>query len=437
MPAIDANPPRSADEATALAALKKVIAGEKAKGGLPPGEDWADLCDDGTKLRFLRGHGLKPAEAFKLLKKAGAWRRDYKADNLIHSIEVERKAEPLVRAARAYIPMGIVAHDADGRPIMLDRLAAVDFVRAIQEFGLETVMVFAFYLQEKLLERNPTQEAIIILDLGQDDLENPPIGSLFEARAWVGAFLKFLQPFAAWADPYYAELYHRIFIVRAPSFFAATWAVAKTFIAENTVAKIQIFTSGKSDKALTAMRELMTDDMIPELLGGKNKCVGMGRGGKLPKGNVLDEKVIQELENSTRVPAPAPVASTPERAAQNAELTRVAALETLRHAVAQMHKQAGHGESNQRGSWRFVPGLDVLDEIDDATLEAALRAHEDDPEKAFESLQRVAAQKEKIVVPQEAPPAGAAGKDSSSNNNGSTGVLGAFSRMMGSFSKRG
>ena len=98
----------------------------------------------------------------------------------------------------------------------------VDFVRAIQEFGLETVLVFAFYLQEKLLERNPTQEAIIILDLGQDDLENPPIGSLFEARAWVGAFLKFLQPFAAWADPFYAELYHRIFIVRAPSFFAAS-----------------------------------------------------------------------------------------------------------------------------------------------------------------------------------------------------------------------
>jgi len=192
----DPTVPRSAEEAKALEQLKALIARDALA---VPGEEYARTCGDDVRLRFLRGHKLRPAESLKLLKRAGAWRASYRTDSLIGKYETSAAVD--VRFAKAYLPMGVIGHDREGRPVVYDHLAGIDFPRILSDFGLDRALEYAIYTQERIMENNRLGEAISIIDLGMDGLDEPIIGSLFEARTWVAALLRFLQPFAGMVDP--------------------------------------------------------------------------------------------------------------------------------------------------------------------------------------------------------------------------------------------
>lgn len=92
--------------------------------------------------RFLAGHQLKVKDALQLMQKCSKWRYEYKTDELISKYEpTDPEALTLeIRFARAYLPLGIIGHDAENRPIMLQKLSAVDFPRIIAELGLDKVI---------------------------------------------------------------------------------------------------------------------------------------------------------------------------------------------------------------------------------------------------------------------------------------------------------
>jgi hypothetical protein len=430
-PTYKGSDPRSDEERKALAALKQALSTTKFE---IPGEEWASTCGDAVQLRFLRGHKFKIDAAVKLLKKAGAWRKSYDADTLLQRFEIPNPPVD-IRFARAYLPLGVIGHEYEGRPVTMTRLAAIDFPRILSEFDLNRAIEYMIYIQETLLRGNDIGEAVVILDLGVDDLANPPMSSILDTRAWVAGLLKFLAPYSAIVDPYYPETFAKIFIVRAPSMFAAVYSVAKTFIAENTIEKIAIYSNSKSgtEKALEAMRELIPNEIIPSFLGGGNYKLGIGQGGKLPKGGATDIKFIEQLEHEISIPKDGDK-TVPKREGDD-EIQRKAALDTLRLAVDMMAKYGGNdASSNQRGSWRFVPGLDILETINDDELEAALMANDNDPEKALASLQAKAQEKAGIKLPPPEPTPSSLNNSGKSNSGGGGGIKGAFNRLVGSFS---
>lgn len=209
-------------------------------------------------------------------------------------------------------------------------------------------------------------ECIVILDFGQEDMTNPPITTLMEARAWVQGLLSFLKPFAAIMDPYYPEMFHRIVFTRTPTMFAAAWSVAKHFVAENTREKIEILTNKTCTKRLL---ELLPAHTVPAFLGGDNAVHGLGKGGKLAK-NVRvahDLQFVEQLEldllkDKQLQPRKSVVAAEQE----NGEIGTRVSVDLLRAALL---------ANNNAGA---LP--------DDAELERVLRENDYDQIKALTAL---------------------------------------------------
>ncbi|KAH9253176.1 hypothetical protein BASA81_008858 [Batrachochytrium salamandrivorans] len=281
----------------ALAELNEKIAlldGDKAEEEL----QWVINSTPLQREKFLQGHKLKSDRAFELMVKCSKWRHSYGADGLI-----QKYLEPTqhVRFAKAYLPVGRIGEDYERRPVMLQRLAAVDFPRIISDLGLDKTVEYSIYIQEQLLEECTRAglphpgECIVVIDMGIEDMTNPPFATLLEVRAWIQGLLKFLQPFAALVDPYYPEMFHKIFFTRTPPMFASVWALAKHFVADHTREKIEILNGSKITPKLL---EIMPLEVIPSFLGGGNPLIGMGKGGRLPKQAVENVQFTETLEQA-------------------------------------------------------------------------------------------------------------------------------------------
>jgi hypothetical protein len=391
--------PTTPEQLQALSNLRKELS---KLDNSDPKNAWALQASDAQCLKFLIGHKLKVDEAFKLMVKCSAWRLEYKADGLIKKIEAS-DAPQEIRFAKAYLPMGVIGKDSEGRPIMLNRMSAIDFPRVLGDFGLDKAIEYAIYVQEKLLENNPNGECVVIIDLGIEDQPNPPMGTLMEARAWIASLLKFLQPFAAIVDPFYPEMFSKIFFTRAPAMFSATWSIAKNFVAEATREKIEILGSKGATKRLL---EVLPRESVPVFLGGTNQLAGLGKGGKLPKGASVDIKYLEKLEQDlrdrpgvevTQDSRPAELSSVDGIEREDDPLQKRAALDILRAAIhVEMTKMAA---SSERGSWQFVPGKDFLENLEDDELEETLQQYDYDSVKSFQALYSIALKKETIQLP--------------------------------------
>lgn len=392
------------EQAQALANLRKEFA---KLDKTDPKNAWALAASDAQCLKFLIGHKLKVDEAFKLMTKCSAWRLEYKTDDLIRKIEAP-DAPQEVRFAKAYLPMGVIGKDAEGRPVMLNRMSAIDFPRVLGDFGLDKAVEYAIYVQEKLLENNPDGECVVIIDLGIEDQPNPPMTTLMEARAWIAALLRFLQPFAAIVDPYYPEMFSKIFFTRAPSMFAATWSVAKNFVAEATREKIEILNAKNATKRLL---ETLPTEVVPQFLGGTNQLKGLGKGGKLAKGASGDLKFIEKLESelmqtpdlNMKASSPAVASTAPNEQGggdqPDSAIQRRAALDVLRAAIR--HEMDKAQKSSDRGSWNYVPGKDFLENLEDDELEQTLKQYDYDNVQSFQALYRLALSKESVQLPKQ------------------------------------
>ena len=84
------------------------------------------------------------------------------------------------------------------------------------------------------------------------------------------------------------------------------------------------------------------------------------------------------------------------------------ALELMKMQIEEA-KAGSSQQTSHRGSWRFEPGLDVLDSVDDDALLDELRNENFDPAKALEKLKVKAAKSEGITVPESNLNGGAAG----------------------------
>ena len=73
-------------------------------------------------------------------------------------------------------------------------------------------------------------------------------------------------------EKYYPERMAHAFVVNTPSFFATAWRMVKPLLDPRTAKKIQVLSNPKI--TLTALREVMDDDVIPVAYGGKNQGDG-------------------------------------------------------------------------------------------------------------------------------------------------------------------
>ena len=152
--------------------------------------------------------------------------------------------------------------------------------------------------------------------------------------------------------------------------------------------------------------EYMDADAVPPELGGLSRVV-LGVGGRIPKDALSDEEFISTLRahvqlmqgDSTSGRQSSRYSSLRTKAEEN-DMQEQLALELLKSQIEEV-KAKGKETAKERGSWRFEPGLDVLDEVDDATLLNELRNENFDPAKALARLKMEAAKKEGLKLPRD------------------------------------
>lgn len=189
-----------------------------------------------------------------------------------------------------------------------------------------------------------------------------------------------------------------------------------------------------SDKdAYDYLKTYVDEDVIPEFLGGKNKLKTVGGGGKLKKGFLSDKEFMHKMElraaereillkrmlgvedeNSAEAKADnaqqekieaelqvqeeqafAQLDTTPlsqeeidERKRESLRIQEATALEFLRAAIHDM-KRVSVG-AYTRGSWRYLPGIEILETLSDVELMEKFRNNDNNIQKMVGYLRRVA-----------------------------------------------
>ncbi|XP_033331246.1 SEC14-like protein 2 [Megalopta genalis] len=237
--------------------------------------------DDYFLVRWLRARKWDVAAAEKMLRDSIEWRRQW---------DVEKLSEwDPPQILKDYLPHGCTGFDKDGAPVIVVYFDALDLYGILhvitrRDMIKVTIKYLEEYLklcQEQMQKHGPAAgKVVVIFDMQGFNLRQylwRPAGEVV---------ITLLQMYEA----NYPEILKTCYIINAPKVFAFAFSVAKKFMNEYTLSKIQIF---KADppKWQAAIFSNIGRDQVPAFFGGTLKdpdgnpklgtkiCLG----GKVPK----------------------------------------------------------------------------------------------------------------------------------------------------------
>lgn len=359
-----------------------------------PGALFGKSVTDAVLARFLKGHNNDVKEAARYVVAAGVWRLEYKVESACEAYLKDMDDEGCV--IKGHWPSGRTGRDHRGHVVVYNHLSGVDFPGLVDVLGMDRVIRHTVVAMETLWRDSPGGEAVLILDLGMEGLS----ATFSEVRNWIQCLVLWVKKLSSIMD-HYPESYGKIIFTRAPKMFWATWKITKTFLAERTLQKVKVLAQGTD--ALSVLLEFMDEDAIPPALGGKSRTV-LGVGGKVPKDALQNAAFLNDMRDHVRLQQGMTGGRESARYAsirsevEEDNMQELLALEMLKIQITESRVQTKM-QSNDRGSWRFEPGMDVLDKIPDSELLSELRQENFDPAKALIKLKAKAATMEGISVP--------------------------------------
>lgn len=257
--------------------------------------------DDHFLLRWLRARKWDPAAAEKMLRDSVEWRRLWDADKIF-----EWKPPKILED---FLPHGTVGLDKDGAPVVVAYFSNLDLY-GILHVVTRTELIKAVILHlERLLttcreqaqKHGPAAGQItIIFDMDDFSLKQ------YLWRPAGETVINMIQMYEA----NYPEILKICYIINAPKVFAFAFSIAKKFLNEYTLSKIQIY---KADppKWKTAILNTIPKDSLPVYLGGTLQdpdgnprlFTKINRAGKVPKELYLEnterEKNMEDFVTTT------------------------------------------------------------------------------------------------------------------------------------------
>lgn len=214
--------------------------------------------DDHFLLRWLRARKWDPAAAEKMLRDSVEWRKQWDVDRIS-----EWKSPKVLEE---YLPHGLTGFDQDGAPVVVTYFSKLDLY-GLLHVVTRTEMIKAVILhlekylaicREQVKTHGPAAgQIVIIFDMDDFSLKQylwRPAGELV---------LNMIQMYEA----NYPEILKTCYIINAPKVFTFAFSIAKKFMNEYTLSKIQIY---KADppKWKTAIMNTIPKDQLPVYLGG-------------------------------------------------------------------------------------------------------------------------------------------------------------------------
>ncbi|XP_043484532.1 SEC14-like protein 4 isoform X2 [Leptopilina heterotoma] len=237
--------------------------------------------DDHFLLRWLRARKWDAAAAEKMLRDSLEWRKQWDVDNLNDWDHPQ--------LLNVYLPHGVCGYDKDGAPVVIVPFAGLDMygilhVVSRKEMIKITVKQLESYLNicnEQAKKHGPIAGQItIIFDMEGFNLRQ------YMWRPAGEVVLALIQMYEA----NYPEILKICFIINAPKVFTFAFSIAKRFMNEYTLSKIQII-KADPNKWRPAILQLVPADQLPKHFGGSltdpdgnpRLTTKVCQGGKVPK----------------------------------------------------------------------------------------------------------------------------------------------------------
>ncbi|KAF2356884.1 CRAL-TRIO lipid binding domain [Trinorchestia longiramus] len=238
-------------------------------------------CDT-TLLRFLRARDFHLEKSREMLSQSLLWRKRNQVDKIISDYQ---PSEVLSQ----YFPGGWHYSDKDGRPLFLLRLGQMDVKGLVKSVGEEGLLRHTLAICEeglRLTEEATRQHGRPITTWTLlVDLEGLNMRHLWRPG------IKTLLTIIELVENNYPETMSQVLIIRAPRVFPILWTLVSTFIDEHTRSKF-LFYGGNDYQEAGGLVDYMSDDYIPEFLGGKCQSL-VGEGGLVPKNLYLPGEEIE------------------------------------------------------------------------------------------------------------------------------------------------
>lgn len=254
---------------------------------------YPDLVGDRRLLRFLRGTQYNVLRACEKYSKFLDWRDAHSVDAIRNDILHGGRNDPRIFPGGAKIlqsfPQIVIAanaRDMNGNPVSVDRFNFSP-TEALKNVTKEEYRIFAIYCLEykvlvmEQLARQQEQEDLKERSTCSADSNDPygVIPSSFYIRDFEGFSLDHLggdgQSLLAWvlemATANYPELLYQTHLVNVPWIFNFLWVFIRPFLDASTIAKIHIHGYG-SNEFLEAVKDKISEEAIPDFLGGKMVC---------------------------------------------------------------------------------------------------------------------------------------------------------------------
>ncbi|XP_076233425.1 SEC14-like protein 2 [Calliopsis andreniformis] len=250
--------------------------------------------DDHFLLRWLRARKWDPAAAEKMLRDSLEWRKQWDVDKL-------SEWDP-PQILKEYLPHGLCGFDKDGAPVIVVYFDALDLYGILHvvsrmdmiKITIKSLEEYLRICREQMQKYGPKAgQVVVIFDMQGFNLRQylwRPAGEVV---------ITLIQMYEA----NYPEILKTCYIINAPKVFAFAFSVAKKFMNEYTLSKIQIY---KADpvKWQTAIFNNIEKDQVPAFFGGTLKdpdgnpklgtkiCLG----GKVPK-EMYASNIEKEKQN--------------------------------------------------------------------------------------------------------------------------------------------
>lgn len=219
--------------------------------------------NDFLLYRFLRARKYDLTKTELMFFECEDWRKNANVENIVQTYAYPEKEKVF-----HYYPRFYHKTDKLGRTVYVEQLKNLDVPALFQITSQDRLVThhireFEKFTRYRLAACSAKAGKNIEQGLSILDLKGVPLSQFNSVR-------KVIQAISSIASNYYPETMGKMFIINSPTIFTAVWAVLKTMLDENTVAKISILGSNYQKQLL----ELVEEKNLPKFLGGACECSG-------------------------------------------------------------------------------------------------------------------------------------------------------------------
>jgi len=260
---------------------------KKRFGGKLPPDMNLNNDTDATLTRYLvaRSYDLDASE--KMLRDTIKWR----ADNGIADILTDPPPERVMATMRAAFPHALHDFDKLGRPVYIEKTGRIDPEMIKAKLSKEDVIrghLWMMEYQNRVLMKQASVKTGRTVDSMLNILDVEGISTSHISSNMLDIF----KAVAQIDQDHYPEQLGAAYIVNVPLVFTMIYSAVSIFLDKRTRGKVFILRSGSNQTK--ELLKAMDEDVLPEFLGGKCKCVGGCVSGKLNCTQV-DNKTIHHL----------------------------------------------------------------------------------------------------------------------------------------------